>query len=70
VLQLGPLSIPYERLFLLLAILVLGASSEIVAINKGNKKISAWGWNTGFIALVAARVGFILSHINELLLLN
>lgn len=66
-LQIGPLSIPYQRLFLILAMLVLGATSELVAINKGNKKISGWGWNTGFLGLIAARVGFILNHLSDFL---
>jgi thiol-disulfide isomerase/thioredoxin len=65
--QLGPLSIPYERFFLLLAILALGASSEIIAFHKGNKNISAWGWNVGFVALIAARVVFIITHLNDFL---
>lgn len=65
--QLGPLSIPYSRLFLLLAIFVIGITSEIVARNLKNKHFSSWGWNTGFVALIAARVGFVLTHLSDFL---
>ena len=66
--QFGPLSIPYSRFFLLLVVMVIGLTSEIVAGQKKNKMFSIWGWNVGFIALVVARVGFVITHLSDFLL--
>ncbi len=65
--QLGPLSIPYSRFFLLLAIIVLGLSADILARQQKDKLFSTWGWNAGFIALIAARVGFVFTHLDDFL---
>ena len=56
--QLGPLSIPYSRFFLLLAMIIVGLVRKLLHGRKQDKTFSAWGWNVGFVALIAARVGF------------
>jgi thiol-disulfide isomerase/thioredoxin len=67
VIKLGPFPIPYDRFFLLLAILVIGVAAEIVGRRTKNKAVIAWGWNVGFVALLVARVGFVLSHLSDFL---
>jgi cytochrome c biogenesis protein CcmG, thiol:disulfide interchange protein DsbE len=67
VIKVGPFPIPYDRFFLMLAILVIGLVAEIVGRRSKNKPLIAWGWNVGFVALLAARVGFVLTHLSDFL---
>ncbi len=65
--QIGPLSIPYDRLFILLSVFIIGFTSEILTYRQKNKDFSAWGWNVGLIALMMARVVFIITHLDNFL---
>jgi cytochrome c biogenesis protein CcmG, thiol:disulfide interchange protein DsbE len=65
--KLGPFALPYDRFFLLLAILVFGVVAEIIGRRTNNKAVTAWGWNVGFIAVIVARVGFVLTHLSDFL---
>lgn len=67
VIKVGPFPIPYDRFFLMLAILVIGLVAEIVGRRSKNKPLIAWGWNVGFVALLVARVGFVLTHLSDFL---
>jgi cytochrome c biogenesis protein CcmG, thiol:disulfide interchange protein DsbE len=65
--KIGPFPIPYDRFFLLLAILVLGVVAELNGRRTKNKAVIAWGWNVGFVAALVARLGFVLTHLSDFL---
>lgn len=65
--KIGPFPIPYDRFFLLLAILVIGVVAELVGRRTNNKAVTAWGWNVGFVAALVARLGFVLTHLSDFL---
>jgi cytochrome c biogenesis protein CcmG, thiol:disulfide interchange protein DsbE len=67
VIKVGPFPIPYDRFFLILAVFVIGLIAEIVGRRSKNKPLITWGWNVGFVALLVARVGFVLTHLSDFL---
>jgi cytochrome c biogenesis protein CcmG, thiol:disulfide interchange protein DsbE len=67
VIKIGPFPIPYDRFFLLLAIFVVSVVAEIIGRRTQNKYLITWGWNVGFVAAIVARLGFILTHLNDFL---
>ncbi|WP_038057406.1 TlpA disulfide reductase family protein [Thermus amyloliquefaciens] len=60
--QLGPLAIPWTRVQVALALLVLVITGEVLA-RKVDRRFSPWAYNAVFLGLVGARLGFVLENL-------
>lgn len=60
--SLGPFVLSFERFTALLSVVVLVAVAEVMA-RKTDERLAAWANNVVFIGLIAARLGFVLTHL-------
>ncbi len=59
--KIGPFVIPLVRAFVGLGLLGFLLSAELLS-RKGSKALANWAWNVVLVGLVAARLGFVLTH--------
>ncbi|GAB5602647.1 TlpA disulfide reductase family protein [Thermus sp. FJN-A] len=60
-LQVGPLAIPWARVQVALALLVLVGVAEVLA-RRVDRRLSPWAHNAVLLGLVGARLGFVLEN--------
>jgi cytochrome c biogenesis protein CcmG, thiol:disulfide interchange protein DsbE len=63
-LTLGPLVLSLDRAYAGLGFLVLIVAAEVWA-RRGRPEVAAWAWRTAVATFVGARLGFVLTHLDD-----
>ena len=61
-LKFGPFVVPLERAYVALAVLGVLLSAELLA-RRVRPSLAQWAWNAVLVGLVAARLGYVLAHL-------
>ncbi len=61
--QLGPIVLSSVRFSALVALAVLVIAAQLAARRQPQPRLADWAWNTVFIIVIAARLGFVLENL-------
>ena len=62
--NIGPLVLAYDRLVILISLALFLALAEWIARRREGPRFSIWAWNAVTAGLVAARLGYVFTHLS------